>query len=114
MRLFNQTKNIILAEELIMADTLLKRLIGLLGRREFKEGQALVLKPANSIHTFFMRFPIDVLFIDGENKVIKAVSCLKPWRISGIYLRSRMTVELPCGILQKTSVSEGDAIILCQ
>lgn len=110
MRLVNQTKNIILAEELILADTPLKRLVGLLGRKEFRKGQALVLKPANSIHTFFMRFPIDVLFLDKENKVIKAISCLKPWRITVASFATVMTIELPCNTLEEIPTTEGDIL----
>lgn len=110
MKIFNQTKNVILAEELILADTILKRLVGLLGKKEFRKGQALVLKPANSIHTFFMRFPIDVLFVDKENKVIKAISCLKPWRLSSVYLRAKVIIELPCGTLQEIPITKGDIL----
>lgn len=110
MKIFNQSRNILLAGEAAIAGTFFKRAVGLLGKSEFKKGTALVLRPANSIHTFFMRFPIDVLFIDKEDKVIKAISCLKPWRITVASFATVMTIELPCGTLQEIPTTEGDIL----
>ncbi len=112
MKIINQTKNTILAEDVIMADTPLKRIKGLLGRKEFKKGQAIILRPCNSIHTFFMRFPIDVLFVNREFKVIGLKSCVKPWRISPIYWRAKFAVELPCGVILEFRTSLDDEISL--
>jgi uncharacterized membrane protein (UPF0127 family) len=86
--------------------------MSIMRKKEFRKGQAMILKPANSVHTFFMRFPIDLLFIDKENKVIKAISSLNPWRISAIYFRSRLAIELPAGVIQSTSTQEGDILLL--
>ena len=112
MKIINQTKNTLLAEDVIMADRPLKRIRGLLGRKEFKKGEAIILKPCNSIHTFFMRFPIDVLFIDKENRVIKAVSHLEPFRLTPVYFNSAFTVELPSGTISSTLTCEGDSLLL--
>lgn len=112
MRIVNQTKNQILAEEAVLADTLPQRMKGLLGRKEFKHGEALILKPCNSIHTFFMRFPIDVLFLDKNKRVVKAIPDLKPFRISNIYFSSVLAVELPANTIQATSTTSGDLISL--
>jgi uncharacterized protein len=110
MRLINQTRNTILAEDLLVADTIFKRLKGLLGRKYLKSGEALLLRPCNSVHTFFMRFPIDILFVDKNNKVIAALSSLAPFRLSRIYLASCLTIELPAGTINSTNTHSGDLI----
>lgn len=112
MKIINQTKNTVVAEDVIMADTPLKRIKGLLGRKEFKKGQAIILKPCNSIHTFFMHFPIDVLFIDKENRVIKAIPHLKPFRLTLVYFNSSFTIELPPDTISSTLTQAGDRLLL--
>jgi len=112
MRLTNLTKNTILAEEIALADQPLARIKGLLGRREFKQGCGLLIKPCKSVHTFFMHFPIDLLFVDKRYKVIKALPRLLPYKLSGIYLRACAAIELPCGTLQSSQTSEGDILQL--
>jgi len=108
MKIINVTKNTILAEEAVEANTIFGRLKGLLGKKELKKGQALILKPCNSIHTLFMRFPIDVIFLDSRHKVVKAIPNLAPWRISGIYLRGNSALELPLGTIEATHTEAGD------
>ncbi len=75
VKIINKTKNTILAEEAYIADTVFSRVKGLLGKQSLDEGSALIIKPCNSIHTFFMRFPIDVFFVDRNNKIVK-ITCL--------------------------------------
>jgi len=108
MRVINITKEKVLAENLFIADTPLKRAIGLLGRKEFKGGQALLIKPCQQIHTFFMHFSIDVLFLDKENRIIEIIKNFKPWRISKIYFKARSCLELPTGLIDSTSSQRGD------
>lgn len=110
MQIVNKSKNTCLATKVSVADTALKRLKGLLGRGDFKYGEALLIKPCNSIHTFFMRFSIDVLFIDRENKVIKILTHLKPFRISGVYFNSSFAIECPAGVLSQSATALGDEI----
>ena len=110
MRLINLNKNTVLAEAALIAETPFKRIKGLLGRKDFKAGQALIIRPCNSIHTFFMRFPIDVLFLDKNNRIVKTVPSLKPYRITPIYFSARLTIELPAGTIQRSSTQEGDLI----
>jgi uncharacterized membrane protein (UPF0127 family) len=110
MKIINKNKNNILAEEVIVADTPFKRSKGLLGRKLFKPGEALVIVPCNSIHTLFMRFSIDALFVNKEHRVIKAIWNLKPFRITKIYFNSSFVVELPVGTICATATEEGDII----
>jgi uncharacterized membrane protein (UPF0127 family) len=112
MKIINKSNDTILAENVILANTPFKRMKGLLGKKEFSKGQALILRPCNSIHTFFMYFPIDILFVNRNNKVVKAVSSLKPFRLSGIYLNSAFAIELPSGIILSTKTQENDTLLL--
>ena len=112
MKISNRTKDTVLAEEAILAGSLFKRIKGLLGKKELKHGQALILKPCNSIHTFFMSFPIDVLFMGKQNEVVKAISNIHPFRLSGVYFRASYVIELPAGTLQITRTEDGDHLQL--
>ena len=87
---------------------------GLLGKNEFYKGQALILDPCNSIHTLFMRFPIDVLFVDKNNRVVKAAPFVKTFRLTPVYFKSKFAVELPTGTIAATSTQEGDELSFAQ
>jgi len=110
MKVINKTRQTILAENAVIAKTPSKRMIGLLNRKSFEQGEALIIKPCNSIHTFFMRFPIDLAFIDANNRITKTIHGMRPFRISGIYLKAVFCLELPTGTLEKTSTQPGDLV----
>ena len=112
MKLANTTKNLFLAQDALIASTPFFRMKGLLGRKTFNDGEALVIRPCNSIHTFFMRFAIDVLFLDRQNKVIAMLNNVLPWRVSPVYWRGYSVVELPSGVIKKSETAVGDEIIL--
>lgn len=114
MKIINKSKNLILAEDVFIADTFLTRLKGLLCRKEFKRGQAILLKPCNSIHTLFMHFPIDVLFVDKHNCVVKVISSLVPFRLSSIYFQADFAIELPAGMAGQTATAQGDSLQFCE
>ncbi len=99
-----------MAEDLVFANTPIKRIKGLLGNKSLLDGQALIIKPCNCIHTLFMRFSIDVLFVDKNNKIVKALGQLAPFRFSKLYWKSKTVVELPCGKLNSTQTQDGDAL----
>lgn len=83
-----------------------------MGRNELPAKEALVITPCNSIHTFFMRFSIDVLFVDAGNKIVGIKNGLKPWRLSPIYWRARFAIELPSGTIHESLSSIGDEVSL--
>jgi len=112
MEIINQTKNTKLADRVIIANTAFKRMKGLLGKKNFLSGEALVLEPANSIHTFFMGFPIDLIFVNKKNIVQKTVSSLLPNRLTSVYFSSKFVIELPAGTIQLSSTAAGDTIII--
>ena len=84
---------------------------GLLGRNGLHDDQALVLAPCGAIHTFGMRFAIDVVFVARDGRVLKIVEHLAAWRIAAS-LRALATVELPAGQVRRTGLSEGDRLIV--
>lgn len=110
MAIVNISKNTVLAKKVIVADDFYSRLKGLLGRNSIGQEEALVIRPANSIHTLFMRFSIDVLFVDKENKVIGLRECLEPFMITPIFLNSRLVIELSSQTIQKTQTQIGDIL----
>lgn len=87
-----------LATDIRVADDPVSRIVGLMFRKAPK-GNGLLLDPCNSIHTFFMRYALDIVFISKKNEVVKIVRDMKPWRMTSIYFKARKTLELPAGKL---------------
>lgn len=90
-----------------VADRPWSRMVGLLGRRRFDTGDGLVLTPCDTIHTWFMQFPIDVLFVDDQGFVVRAVESLEPFRFASGRPRAKTTIELPVGTLRRIAVEAG-------
>ncbi|MBL7152057.1 MAG: DUF192 domain-containing protein [Candidatus Omnitrophica bacterium] len=110
MKISNQTRNSVLADNATIAGSLFARMKGLLGRKELKRGEALVLAPCNSIHTFFMKFPIDIIFLDKDKRIVKIIPSLQPFRLSGIYFNAASAIELTAGLAEAQSASVGDLL----
>ncbi len=98
-----------LATKLELAANPLRRMVGLLGRPSLAEGGGMRFQPASSIHTLFMRFPIDVLFLDKDELVLKRVHSLQPWRFAAAR-GAKYVVELPAGTLLRHDIEVGDLI----
>ena len=96
-------------ESCAVADTPLTRLKGLLGRKELAAGEGLLLRPAASVHTFFMRFPIDVVFLDRELRVLRVAANLRPWRAAA-RRGARAVLELPAGESERRDIRPGDQL----
>lgn len=109
MVLVNTTKKTILSDRCHFANTVLKRMVGLLNRRQFAEGEGLLFDRCYGIHTFGMRFPIDVLFLDKDLHVIRAVKALPPYRTS-VVRKAVYVLELPVVALENTCTEEGDQV----
>jgi len=88
----------------------LRRMRGLLGRASLPAGEGILLRPAGSIHTFFMRFPIDVVFLDGEDVVVGIEPELAPWRTAG-RRGAKKVVELASGECGRRGVELGDRLL---
>ena len=110
-RLVLQRTGAVLCERLERADSWQRRLVGLLGRDGLVAGHGLLLDPCNSVHTLFMRFTIDVAFLDDSGVVVAMNHRLVPWRATRVHLRARTTLELPAGALEAGGVLIGDRLI---
>lgn len=106
----NTTRNEIIAHNLECAETLLRRMIGLLGRASFEKGSGLLIRPCKGIHTFGMKFGIDVLFLDKTNKVVAIFEKFPPSRLTRIFGKAVTVIELPAGTVEITSTQIGDKI----
>jgi len=99
-----------LAEKLNIADKPWTRIKGLLGRKSLGSSEALLIKPCNSIHTFFMQFNIDCLFLDKKNSVTGILSDIKPFRLSPIYWSGCCVIEFSSGVLKGSNTQLRDII----
>jgi uncharacterized membrane protein (UPF0127 family) len=97
-------------ERCVLADTALARMKGLLGRKELPRDEGLMLRPASSVHTAFMRFPIDVVFLDRENRVAKIAENVRPWRTAAAR-KARTVVELAAGEAGRRGLKVGDHVV---
>ncbi|MGD0938739.1 MAG: DUF192 domain-containing protein [Terracidiphilus sp.] len=109
MRVSNLTRNSILATCMEVADSGPKRNKGLLGREGLSSGEGLWIIPCESVHTFWMRFPIDLVYLDSKKRVQKLVSALPAWRLSAC-LRAHSVLELPAGTIRITQTQPGDTL----
>jgi uncharacterized membrane protein (UPF0127 family) len=99
----------VVCERCVVADTTFRRLRGLLGKRELRPGDGIVLRPGWSIHTAFLLFPIDVVFVNADQVVVKVVRNLKPWRASTCR-GARDVVELAAGEAARRGLEPGDRL----
>ena len=110
----NMTRDCILAARGELARSFWARGRGLMGRTSLPESYALIILPESSIHTFFMRVPIDVLFVDRSDKVIGMREAMPPSRpFAGVApWRGRYVIEMPAGVIAATSTALGDQLVL--
>jgi len=109
--LVNERTKTAIATEVELAETRAERRRGLLGRDGLAPSAALVLTPCIMVHTAFMRFPIDIIFLDQEGVTVKIVCDVGPWRVAGA-TRAHTVVELPAGSLRRNAVAIGDRLYL--
>ena len=112
MPLLNERTQRVLATTVEVASTRRSRRVGLLGRSRLEFASALVLEPCWMIHTAFMRFAIDVVFVGRDNRVVDVAHGVRPWRAAASW-RARRVIELPAGTLARHGVEVGDPLRLC-
>ena len=105
----NITRGVVLAESADVADTSEKRRTGLLKHTGLQPGEGLWISPCESVHSFFMKFTIDVLYLDRNKKVRGLRARMKPWRVSAC-LPAHSVLELPEGIIEQTGTQKGDQL----
>ncbi len=94
------------------ANTFFSRFMGLMGRESLIPYDALLIKPCNSIHTGFMKFPIDVIFLDKDNRVTAVRAGLKPWRLFTPGNKSCSVIEFSSGFIQQFQIKPGDQLVI--
>src|SRR5215210_6594894 len=99
----------VVCEHCVLAESPLRRMRGLLGRRELDSGHGILIRPAPAIHTWFMRFAIDAIFLDRDLNVLSVRPELRPWRTAG-QRGARAVLELPAGEAERRGIEPGDKL----
>ena len=110
-RLRNVRNGCVLAQNLIPAFDSNSRRVGLLRHQAFPDGSAMLIAPSSAVHTFFMRFAIDVAFVTREGRIVKVSRDVRPWRIAAA-LSAYAVVELPSGTLTRYDTAAGDTLVI--
>ena len=109
--ILSQTRGNVVCEQAAIADNPLTRLRGLLGRDALPVGEGLLLTPAPSIHSAFMKFDFDAVFLDREMQVVRTAERIPPWRARSAK-RARSVLELASGEVERRGVQVGDVLVL--
>jgi uncharacterized protein len=99
----------VVCDRCVVADSPVSRMRGLLGRRELRPGEGLLLRPASAIHTWFMRFPIDAVFLDRDWRVVGISDDVRPWRARS-RRGAKAVLELPAGESARRGLQVGDLL----
>jgi uncharacterized membrane protein (UPF0127 family) len=100
----------VVCDRCVVAASPFSRMKGLLGRSELRPGEGLLLRPASAIHTFFMRFPIDAVFLDRDWRVVGIAGDVAPWRTAG-RKGAKAVLELPAGESARRGLRPGDLLV---
>jgi hypothetical protein len=111
-RVLNQTRGSVVAERCRVARSLRDRTVGLLGTSSLPAGEGLWIERSPSIHMFFMRYPIDAVFVDGDDRVVRVVERLRPWRMVAWVRGAQDCLELPAGAAAASETMAGDQLEL--
>jgi uncharacterized membrane protein (UPF0127 family) len=109
LQVTNLTRNTILATSVELADSGPRRSKGLLGRAALAPGTGLWIVPCEAVHTFWMQFPIDLVYLDRTLRIKKLKSNVRPWRMSGC-LSAHSVIELASGTIRETQTERGDKV----
>ncbi|WP_245959486.1 DUF192 domain-containing protein [Neobacillus piezotolerans] len=107
MNLSNGTE---IADSVANADSFFKRLKGLMFTKDLPAGHGLIIQPCQSIHTFFMNYPIDVVYLDGNSIVVGIDEKISPAKIGKVRRKARSVLELPAGTIQNTDLKVGHCL----
>lgn len=113
-RVLNDTRGTVLAERAARARDAWGRFRGLMLTAELPPGHGLVLEPCASIHMFFMRYSIDVVFLGRDSTVVGLAAAIKPWRMTRFFRGARTAVELPSGTIEHSGTALGDTLSFSQ
>lgn len=106
-------KKISLGDKVRVADKFLDRLVGLMFSKSLGDSDGLLILNCNSIHTCFMRYPIDILLLSKDKKIVKIIRDLKPWRMTRLYFGANQVLELMGGTLDKSIEIDDQLEVVC-
>lgn len=110
LRIDNISRGVTLVDRGRKADNPWRRFRGLMGIAELPNGSGLLIEPCDSIHTHFMRIPIDVIYVSADHEIVHIDSAMKPWRIGRRHHRSKYVIEVPSGTTERTGTQVGDRL----
>ena len=108
----DETRDVVIGDNIELANTSLKRMVGLLGRRHLDAGAGLWIRPSSGVHTLGMSFTIDVIGVDKDLKVIELWPDLVPLRVTKVNFKMRSAIELPAGRIRACGVELGDQLAI--
>jgi uncharacterized protein len=108
VRVRNSTRGTVLGEQIAIADSMISRFVGLLGTRSLAQGSGLLIYPSQGVHTLGMAFPIDVIFLDRDYRVLEFRECLKPFRMTSVNWHAASVLELPVSSIKDSLTQVGD------
>jgi len=106
----NMSRGTILGERIRLAESALSGIVGLLGERKLTPGDGLLIVPSQGVHTLGMQFPIDVLILDNDWKILDIRKRMRPFLITRIYFKAAAVLELPPGTVEDSSTCIGDSV----
>ena len=110
MRVRNRTRNSLLGVSVTPATTFWSRLRGYIARPRPKQGEGILLNPCDAIHTWWMTFELDVLFLDDRGRVLEMVQSLRPWKLTRKVAGARYVLEVPAGTIDASGTRVGDEL----
>lgn len=112
VRVYNITREVLLATEVLCATSFLARAQGLLGRSELVSGSGLLISPCNWVHTWGMRITIDVAYVSRAGRVMACLHRMRPGRLGPLVRSAAWVLELPAGLLEATGTQQDDLLEL--
>ena len=110
MKLINTKNNSVTADKLTIANNPFSRSKGLLGKAGLNKGEGLHIIPCNCIHSCFMKFKFDAVFINKKNEVVYLIEKMPAWQFSKVYFQAHSVIELPAGTIKETEIRIGDVL----
>lgn len=110
IKLINTSSGQVIGDKIVYANGIYKRFIGLMGKKNLEKNEGIFLTPCNSIHMMFMKFPIDIIFLDRKNKIIHITENIQPWKISKVIFKAQSVLEVPIGTVKETKSKIGDSL----
>lgn len=110
MKVYARATGQLLAERVVLANTFFTRLRGLIGRRRLDPAEALWLRPCNGVHTWWMHYAIDVIFLDRELRIVKLVENMRPFRLTAPHRAARSVLEMSAHTISQVQLKVGDQL----